>query len=157
MMKKLLLITMLALLYTIQGYAQSDHLYVHTNSGAQSFKLDGLRKITFTAANIVVQPKSGAAAEFAFDAVRKLTFESSGNRLSPASLPLLSIRYNPQSGSVVLSGNKPLGRIEVYNLQGLPVRSAETESPQAEIPLSDVPAGVYIVRTAGQVTKIVKH
>jgi hypothetical protein len=106
---------------------------------------------------MVVQPAVGEASLFYFDAVSKLTFERSGTKMSPptsGSLP--SICYDSQSGNVVITGNIPLGRIEVYNVQGLPVRSVNTPSATAEIALSGLPAGIYIVKTVETVTKILK-
>jgi hypothetical protein len=138
--------------------AQVNYLCVHKKDAtARSFKLSGLRKITFTADNMVVQPAVDGASLFAFDTVSKLTFERSETRLAPPTVGSpLSIRYDSPSGNVVIRSDKPLGRIEVYSVQGVLVRSVHTSSETVEIALSGLPAGMYIVKTVETVAKILR-
>jgi hypothetical protein len=154
----LILYTLCMMSITAQAQA-SSHLFVHgTNGTVTSFNLDNLQKITFTADNIVVQPVADSASPFAYNAVQKLTFESFGTSIKDLAKPASDrIYYNPSSESIHLTSDALIGNLAVYNLQGVMLKRINVQSTQAEISLSGLPAGIYIVKTATSVKKIVKN
>jgi hypothetical protein len=143
---------------SLHTYAQGNYLYVHrTDGSAQSFLLGGLGKITFTTEGMVVQPLAGAASPFAFDAVSKLTFEADGLGIARVFEPSsCRIYYNRQTGSIELESAAPLGAITVYGIAGSIAATRHSASLRESIPVSHLPAGVYLVKAGGSISKIIK-
>jgi hypothetical protein len=144
---------------SLHTYAQGEYLYVHrTDGSAQSFKLDGLGKITFTTDGMVVQPLAGAAASFTFDAVSKLTFEADGVGVARISQPSsCRIYYNPETGSIELGSGAPIGAITVYSIAGRVAATRHSALLHENIQVSYLPAGVYLVKAGGCISKIIKN
>jgi hypothetical protein len=141
---------------TVQAQAD-NYLYVHkTNGTTTAFNIDNLRKITFTENNLVVQLVTGSESPFAYNAVQKLTFEDYSTGIKPVEKNA-EIYYNPSSESVHLTSDALIGNVAVYNLQGVMLKRTNVQSIQADISLSGIPAGIYIVKTAIGVKKIVKN
>ncbi|MDR1738413.1 MAG: T9SS type A sorting domain-containing protein [Candidatus Symbiothrix sp.] len=105
---------------TLSGFAQTDdYLWVNKTDGtAQSFSLDNLQKITFTANDIVVTPTAAAAQNFAFAAVRCLTFEDSPTAISTPSPSSSRIYFNPSTKEIVIENENAIGSVAIYDLTG---------------------------------------
>ena len=69
------------------------------------------------------------------------------------SLPALAVYPNPVKDVLNIATDKPVHSIRIYNVYGTEVAQAtDTDS----IDLSHLPAGVYMVRADGKVTRIIK-
>jgi hypothetical protein len=148
-------------LWSLTAAAQSnDYLWVNkTDGSAKSFALDNLQKITFTDNDIVVTPLDAAAQTFTFAAVQKLTFENSPTAINtPSATSQTSLIYfNSQSKEIVIESEKAIGNVAIYDLTGRVVNIPFFKKMEylTTINVSHLPAGVYIVKTADSVKKLI--
>jgi len=157
-MKRILFLCAIGL-WSLTGTAQS-YLWVNkTDGSAKSFALSNLRKITFTDNDIVVTPYSAAAQNFAFTTVKNITFKDVPTAiLAPAQeMQTTRIYFNPESKEVVIEGEKPIGNVAIYDLTGRVVNIPFFKKMEylTTINVSHLPTGVYIVKTANNVQKLI--
>jgi hypothetical protein len=144
------------------AHAQGNNfLWVYgTSDNIQSFALNDLQKITFTGQDMVIKPASGAAVNFSYSSVSKWIFAPSAfTDIAPvvADTEGANIYYRSTTESVVLQSASVIGEVSVFNLQGVLFKRVVVQTVQAEIALSGIPAGVYIVKTGTSVKKIIKN
>jgi hypothetical protein len=108
---------------------------------------------------VVVTPLAAAAQTFAFAAVQKLTFEDSPTAIvSPSQQSQTSLIYfNSQSKEIVIESEKAIGNVAIYDLMGRVVNIPFFKKMEylTTINVSYLPAGVYIVKTADSVKKLI--
>lgn len=67
----------------------------------------------------------------------------------------ISLYPNPFADYITVSTDSP-ARVELYNLAGCCVMTADVEAGQTELAVSQLPKGVYLVRIAGKCVKMIK-
>jgi hypothetical protein len=143
------------------AYAQGNNfLWVYSaNGSSQSFALDDLQKITFTGQDMVIEPANSGAVNFPYSSVSKWIFAAFATDIAPvlANTEGANIYYRTTTESVVLQSASVIGEVRIFNLQGILIRRVVVQTEQAEIALSGIPAGVYIVKTSTSVKKIIKN
>ncbi len=66
----------------------------------------------------------------------------------------LTVYPNPATDQITIGGHSQL--IEIFNLQGACVRTISTEEVNPTISISDLPAGIYVVKSGGEVVRFGK-
>lgn len=79
------------------------------------------------------------------------------NGLSNTSVPKISVYPNPVQDVMMVSNIQPGDLIQVFSMQGLVVAELLSEGNQAEINMSALAKGVYMVRVGEQVSKVIKN
>jgi len=79
------------------------------------------------------------------------------NGLSNTSVPKISVYPNPVQDVMTVSNINPDDLIQVVSIQGQIVTEMRSTGNQAEINMSALAKGVYMVRVGEQVTKVIKN
>ena len=150
-MKKMIFVA-LATLFSLSAMADDYSLYILQSTTQTSYQLSTLQKITFSGGNVVIQTKSGETAQVAISNIERMYFD-----ISSPETGLNQVAANRQLAwdGQQLSFKGMAGRIEVFQTSGTLVTQAVAADGDA-INLSQLPAGVYIVKVAGKSFKIVK-
>jgi hypothetical protein len=135
----------------IQAHAQQrEYLYVYApDATAQSFALSDIRKITFTEQGLNVQPVTGAATVLPYSAVSKLSFEPWDVSIeTPAADDGVKVYIN--SETLFVESATEIAAVNLYNSQGVLVQNIAPLSLSANLSLSGIAPGVYIVQVFNQ-------
>ncbi len=65
---------------------------------------------------------------------------------APDKLQLLQIFPNPATNKLTISGSQPIGGVEIFNMVGQKMLSAQILLQNTELDISQFPPGVYLVR-----------
>ena len=146
-MKKFLL-SLSALAVSSMAMAQSDYKYltVATSSAEQSIELATVQKITFNVSDmLVVVTTSEGEVTFPQSELQKMFFASTATAIE--SLPEACEGLQVVNGVINAKGD---GLLRIYNAAGASVQGS------AQVSLSKLPAGVYVVNLGKQTIKISK-
>jgi hypothetical protein len=105
-------------------------------------------------------PKDSQEAYRAADVWTEFTniIEESGSDITPVNQPSLQLFPNPASDFVNLSGLQVNETIRLFDLNGRLFISRKAASESETVPVSHLPAGLYVVRIGnGQTVKLVKQ
>jgi hypothetical protein len=145
MKKNLKPLATLLVLATVMGTSihANERLYVQSPNGTvQSFALDDLKKITFTETDMSFHAMNGNITSLLFDDVSAWTFEPLGMVVLPVTAESVKVYLN--AGCVVVESPANISAVSLYNLQGALLQ----HTAKAILPVSALPAGLYIVRVA---------
>ena len=116
-------------------------------------------KVTMNNGDFILTTTSTTIA-YPFDNIWKFTLAD--NDSDPSGIKDLKAVAGPalerQSDKVILTGEVANSPIYIYKVDGQLVKALRTDNNgQAEVSISDLPAGVYVVRTNGVTIKITKR
>lgn len=152
-MKKTL-IALVALAVTVCAQADNDeykYLTLATTSGEQSVELATIQKITFDMnAQTVVVTTSEGVVNLPQSEMQKMFFSATPTAI--AQLPLEANGLSVKRGVLTVKGN---GLVRIYNASGALQQMANVEG-SANISLSNLPAGTYIINMGKQTIKVNK-
>ena len=152
MMKKTLFSLLLAAAFATTSYAEDyNYLNIFTNNGGTSVALKSVKKITFSATDLIVYTADGAQQNVPLADLTSLTFNSTATGISDVSKQQNTL-LTLQSGRIVAGGN---GTLAVFNSGGQMVRSIRITSDRTEVSLDGLPHGLYIARIGNRTLKIV--
>lgn len=77
-----------------------------------------------------------------------------GNAVTEAMASPLVIYPNPATTSITIEGQQ--GTVEIYDIMGRRLLSATCSSPRKTIDITELPKGIYLLRTATSTTKLLK-
>ena len=128
-----------------------------TASAVEEFALTGAEvQIAGNTVTIAYAAEPAKNRSFNFDNVQSFAFELR-NVSSVGETKTVSFRaYTDGAGILHIEAEHPLGQVNVYNLSGVAVASAKTDGTQAQINLSALPRGVYIVQSGVNRLSIIK-
>jgi len=126
-----------------------QYLTVAYNSIEQSIELATIQKITFEDTNVVVYTSEGQVT-FPQDEMEKMFFSITATAIE--SLPQQSESLKVSNGVLNVTGN---GLLHIYGSNGTLQRMAKIDG-SANISLSNLPKGVYIVNIGKQTIKVTK-
>jgi len=155
--KKIRLLTILFLGFGLTGLHAQNKLFVKEKIGTQtSFALKGIRKITFTADNMMVNLTDGNAGTYALGDICYLNFIDLVSDVSQISYQKgrnITLYPNPVNEELTLifhSSFQGILQIDLINMQGkITCRKTVDKSDDLKklnINMSDIPKGLYICR-----------
>ncbi|MBP3774567.1 MAG: T9SS type A sorting domain-containing protein [Bacteroidaceae bacterium] len=159
-MKKVFLL--ICLLFAQTGlWAQAESLVVVLKSGTSiTLNLEDTPQVTFEGDNM--KAEAGAVSyTYAFSEIAEMYYvvkeldltDVRSVRMPASNLELRQVGNDGFS----LNGLKASGKVQVCSLDGRVVLTVEaTQDGQAEVSLSHLPKGVYLLRTDGQAFKVMK-
>jgi len=150
MVKKNLKIAWIAILgiigIPITSHAQNaEYLYVYSPSKAeQSFALNDLSKITFTAQDVNLNMTNGTVTALSYGNISVITFKSTSTAINEVKNDS-EVKVYFDASNLMIASSSEITAVKVYNLQGLLLKNQTLQSLSASIPLT-CPKGVYIVQ-----------
>lgn len=151
-MKKTFLVA-LATLFSLTALADDYSLYVLRPTGETSYKFGDLQKITFSEGNVIIATKSGTTDTMPISTIERMYFDLTATGIGSTTVAPGKAGASWDGKNLKFDG--VAGRIEVYQASGALV-TRTTAASGTSVSLSHLPAGVYVVRMAGQSFKIVK-
>jgi hypothetical protein len=143
---------------------QSNDLYVYKTDGSKtSYSLELVRKLTFTASELVVNKTDGTTVPVSFTDLRLFSLKNFNfmGITAPETKVAVSAFYNPAVANVTVQSAKIITDLSVYNLQGQKLLQLHPESTEATVTLASYPAGLYLLQVADEsgitVKKIIKN
>lgn len=68
----------------------------------------------------------------------------------------LTVYPNPTNGPISITTEKA-GEAKIYSLEGKTLKTVQTQKGNNEISISELPKGVYIIKTATESAKVIKN
>ncbi|MDR0835274.1 MAG: T9SS type A sorting domain-containing protein [Tannerella sp.] len=131
---------------------QSQGLFVYqTDAPKQSFPLETLQKLTFTATDLVVNKKDGTTTSFAFDHLKFFSsydFTTSGVISAPKAAEEVDVYV--EGDAVIVKSNQTITGVHVFDLQGRKLLQHYSESREISLSLASYTAGVYLIQVANE-------
>jgi hypothetical protein len=153
--RKFLLFVM-GLLWLSPSYADSDMLVVWLKNGGKVSYALSERPVMRQQQSSLVLKTSKVEVEYAVDNVLKMTFDSQASGLKEIdAASKAGLRQN--SDYVIVTGEQPRSVISVYTSGGVLFKQVRTDNQgNAVFSLSEMPQGVYVVKSKNVSSKIIK-
>lgn len=160
-MKKLYFFLLLSLFATFintsRGKAQT--LVVNKTDGTTiPSLLSGLR-LMFSDGTISLTNSLGTV-QYGMSDVTKFTFTSSSSSITNVIAPNLQLTVypNPAREYIVLSGLERQAQIQIFRLDGILMKSLKNDdSSEQTLTITDLPSGIYLVKSNGEISKFIKR
>lgn len=152
-MKKGLLLTTLGLSCVFcTAIAQRDYfcLYAKNQTDNKSWKLDEIRKITFSSTDVnvylwdVEPPYSHS-----YENVRKFTFDAYPLPDGMEAVSVSFLKYDPARKCMLVTGLLGDGQLQIYDYNGVMIQSIRLSIGETECSIESLSAGIYIVKYTG--------
>ena len=135
----------------------NDYLYVYAPNGAvQTFALNDLQKMTFTEQAVNLHLTNSSTSSLFYDNVSVITFEAKETSAIPEIVSDLKV-YRNGEGAVVINSTEEINAVYLYNMQGALLQQLAPATTSANLPLSALPAGLYLVRVTDKNNKTTTH
>jgi hypothetical protein len=137
------------------GFSQQNAKFRSGSKTLLSLTVSDIQKITFandginifTDGGVMFLPFSSVSNIVFSD--EEITIEDDGTITVDITAESLSesvnIWYSPSVERVFIKSPTPLGNVNIYDIQGKIIRTAKPTGQEAEISLSSLPSGLYIV------------
>ena len=143
-MKKIVSLFLIMLL-SVSVFA-SDVLFVRQNSGDTQLTISNIKEITFPSGSVVVTMTDGTSKTYSSSSFVSLRFDGNINVGVEDAINENGVLYD---GVIVKA---PQAGIAIYSTDGRLVLATE----EAQVNVSSLASGIYIVKTGCVTTKIVK-
>jgi hypothetical protein len=161
--KKMFLITAMLLLF-MGASAQSKNSYltvVHSTSGtpvADEIAFNG-GEITILNNTVTVAfaEKPSNNRTYDFDKIISFAFETRIETAISTVEDVVLSAFIDKSNILHIQSAQAIGRVQVYSIVGTLVALSDTQSTVADINLSHLPTGIYLVKTGDYTQKIIKQ
>ena len=140
--------------------AQSTQMTVHLNNGTEhTYYMSETDRVYFDdnetlVVEIAAYGKGILSDRYNLDDIRKITCAETESVVE-ASETKLSLSPNPVHDSFVLRNLNGKENLRIFSLDGKLVKSVEASESQI-VDISDLPMGVYLVKTERQTLKMIK-
>lgn len=151
-----LLFTLFAAILSAPMLSQTT-LTIHQKNGQQfSFGFDDQPVITYTDNELVLKT-TNTEVQYPLESLLKITFNDSETAVKPVlkegKIPALEL----DSYSVYISGAKAGVEVTVYGADGKSVNSSKTnQDGSVSFSISDLPDGVYVIKSENNSIKVLK-
>ncbi|MGN0233855.1 MAG: T9SS type A sorting domain-containing protein [Bacteroidaceae bacterium] len=149
-MKKVLILVAALLCAAPIVADEYNYLTVTCTNAEQSISLPTVQKITFADGNAVVTASDGQTYTYPLTELQKMTFTM--NPTAIKALPTQEKGLTYKGGTLRVTGT---GLLYVYNSAGVLVQMAHVKDA-ANINLSSLPKGIYVVNMGQQTIKVKK-
>ena len=119
-----------------------------------NFSIDGIQKITFERQNIHLLLKNNSNLRVFLEQPCYF-IHPTVSALNPE-IETFSYYPNPVIDMLHLSDNNNWGKIYIYDIQGKLLKRHQTEDTTVSLDLSDLRAGMYLIKTSAHFFRIIK-
>jgi hypothetical protein len=163
-MKKIRLILAVALLcgivWVAQAQTQETFLTVKfTEAGilkTDDFSFEGgMVQILNNSVMVIFSGNSSLNRTYQFDDIENMKFERRG--VSVGSIDTENFQVYLNGNMLNISAAQSVGKVNVYSITGAWVAGVDSQTNTAQINISALPAGAYIVQAGANVVKIIKN
>ena len=134
-------------------HAQANYLTVIGSAAEQSFALQSIKALTFTATDAVVTTTDGQQQTFPLADLSRFAFTSEPTVIN-------SLQRATSDGGLTLRGTdliaRGAGRLTIYNAAGVPVMQQTAASGSDVISLRSLPRGLYIIQLGNETLKVIR-
>ena len=124
------------------------NVYLTSQGSFQSISIDEIDKITFPSEDEVNITISGIITPMAIDNIEVITFgdtDITAIEETEAELEEIDIIYSRASGEVRITSPDQINQVQLYNIQGVLIKSLAPGVETATLEVSNYPNGIYIV------------
>ena len=124
------------------------NLYLTSQGSFQSISIDEIDKITFPSEDEVNITISGIITPMAIDNIEVITFGDTDitaieeNEIEVAEIEIV---YIASAGEVRITSPDQINQVQLYNIQGVLIKSLAPGVETATLDVSNYPSGIYIV------------
>ncbi|MDR2834824.1 MAG: T9SS type A sorting domain-containing protein [Bacteroidales bacterium] len=143
----------------------SDTLYVNkTNNFAVSDNLDNISKLTFSATEMFVHKNSGVQT-FLISEIKTITFNRLFDEQELIGIALMEenkliVYPNPTDNAITIESNENIKEISVFDIMGRMLLQSKQNSQTATVSLSNCKAGEYFLQIVSEkgvnISKVIK-
>lgn len=156
--KHLKLVLLIALLTgACNVRAQNSMTIQQSNGNSPTILLNEIEKITFSNNNLVIDNKDGNDVIYALASIKNITFEATKTDIDEeiTLTSIFSVYPNPADNVIYL--NTPNNTsIRIYRMDGIAVMSLNSVNANEAINISNLPKGIYFVKSNHYTTKFYK-
>jgi hypothetical protein len=164
-MKKAGIFLLLGILFVGVMPAKSQgNLYVYGNDASKkAYPLEQLSQLTFTETELVIHTLSGNPESVLFEDLRLFSLGNYNLGLVPVLTKAVEVNVypNPVVTDVTVKNDGVITHLNLYNLQGQNLLQLYPEKSEVTIPLTNYPAGIYLLyvtdKNGPTVKKIIKN
>lgn len=155
-MKKILRLFVLTMLLVAPScvMAQSQMRLQLANGQSAVYVLADSPVVGFADSKLVVTVK-GESTQFELSEVQKFTFEAVSTGISQAAAEG-TLRFDYSDGRTLRVSGASVNKAMLFDAAGRVVTTASVQDGQAEIGVSTLPAGVYVLKVGSQSLKITR-
>ena len=124
------------------------NVYLTSQGSFQSISIDEIDKITFPSEEEVNITISGMVTPMAIENIEVITFgetDITAIEEAVAELEEIDIIYSRASGEVRITSPEVINQVQLYNIQGVLIKSLAPGVETATLEVSNYPNGIYIV------------
>ena len=124
------------------------NVYLTSQGSFQSISIDEIDKITFPSEDEVNITISGIITPMAIDNIEVITFgdtDITAIEETEAELEEIDIIYSRASGEVRITSPDQINQVQLYNIQGVLIKSLAPGVETATLEVSNYPNGIYVV------------
>ena len=146
------------LLLCVSAFA-ADAIRIQSLSGQeQNVALQNIGKITFARDTMFLLSADGSVlGQTAVADIGKITFgDAVGDAVQNLSSPSLRVYPNPAQNILYVQGLKDDEVVRVYSLQGVLITAVKAVEGSAQINVTDLSTGTWILQTGAQLLKFIK-
>ena len=139
------------------------NVFLTSQGSFQSINIDEIDKISFPSEDEVNITISGMVTPMAIDNIEVITFgdtDITAMEETEADLEEIDIIYSKASGEVRITSPEQINQVQLYNIQGVLIKSLAPGVETATLEVSNYPNGIYVVavQSKGEIVtkKIIK-
>jgi hypothetical protein len=131
---------------------------IRWDNSEKKVEMDALRKLTFTADDLVLNYQAGLVENIAKAEIRKVVFGTSTSVKPLNLLNTIQVYPNPTREFITIKNipDTPL-QVVVYSITGSQVLNVQMNSSNQQINVSNLPNGLYYLKVNNQVIKFTKQ
>lgn len=160
MKEKMLFLILFLIFLAGEQSLKAQSLVVRLQDGTENTELlSTVRKLSFTASELLLAFKSGSTDEYGLSTIQKLYFDTGTSTAGniPAGEKTLTVFPNPAGHSITIGNFGQLkGTLSIYRSDGALMLVQEILSEMETLDISSFQSGLYFIRANGRSAKFIR-
>jgi len=143
MKEKKILITLLAIVFSIAILKGQDNMFIHlAGSNDVTVAINDIQRITFDGDNMLLKTVKGAENSYLLDNIASITFRGEQTAIEDVAKNVELNVYQNASGEIVVESPFQINRLTVFDLNGRKL----SVSTQGRVNVNSFPKGLYLLK-----------